>query len=422
MEYILFFRETEPKWGIFSNWYTSYFKDDSGTLYSCMEQYMMAEKARLFGDKETEEKIMKTDKPRQMKRLGRKVAGFDEEVWKQKARDIVTQGCYLKFSQNEELKQGLLDTGSAIIAEANPWDKLWSIGLAADHKNAKNREAWKGSNWLGECLMTVRDRFRTMAPDTRAAKRRASALDHDFWAIINGNTHKSAVLTDKAAAEAECRNNRVCICKKFTMKIEAEKYINATLEGKKRSIRDPIWSLGPKRQKVLDEQAEEIQVWTDGAAPDNGNGNVAGIGVFFGLGHPWNVAKQFTPYAGMRATNQTAELAAAVEALEICLKHSHIKRVILYTDSMYTINCVTLWIDNWKKNGWKNARGKPVVNAPLIQKLDRLVNNNKRVNVTLLHVPGHAGVYGNEEADRLAVAACKRSAEEKKQVVYVNFF
>jgi len=45
--------------------------------YTHAEQYMMSEKARLFGDNETLIKIMQTDNPREQKRLGREVKGFE---------------------------------------------------------------------------------------------------------------------------------------------------------------------------------------------------------------------------------------------------------------------------------------------------------------------------------------------------------
>ena len=67
----------------------------------------------------------------------------------------MTEGLLLKFGQNEDLKKVLLDTGDKIIAEASPFDKLWGIGI--DETTAiKNKNQWKGLNWLGECLMNVR--------------------------------------------------------------------------------------------------------------------------------------------------------------------------------------------------------------------------------------------------------------------------
>eukprot|EP01088_Endostelium_zonatum_P017498 TRINITY_DN5196_c0_g1_i1.p1 TRINITY_DN5196_c0_g1~~TRINITY_DN5196_c0_g1_i1.p1 ORF type:complete len:177 (+),score=53.57 TRINITY_DN5196_c0_g1_i1:37-567(+) len=138
-------------------WYPSVFVGEDGTKYVCAEQWMMAEKARLFKDEDMRKEILATDKPKKMKALGRKVRNFDGEVWDKNARDIVYRGNVLKFSQNPELKQKLIATGDKILAEASPLDKIWGIGLAASDKNARDQKLWKGKNWLGECLMRARE-------------------------------------------------------------------------------------------------------------------------------------------------------------------------------------------------------------------------------------------------------------------------
>jgi Domain of unknown function (DUF1768). len=50
-----------------------------------------------------------------------------------------------------------LATKGTTLVEAAPWDKAWGIGLAADDKKARNRDTWRGKNWLGEVLTRVRD-------------------------------------------------------------------------------------------------------------------------------------------------------------------------------------------------------------------------------------------------------------------------
>lgn len=142
--------------GPFSQWYPSNFIVD-GIEYNCAEQYMMAEKARFFGDESTLEEIMETDEPAEQKRLGRLVSGFDEDDWNEVAIDIVVKGNLAKFSQNKKLKKKLLKTGSRILVEASPEDCIWGIGLAEDDPRALDRHSWEGTNWLGEALSQVRD-------------------------------------------------------------------------------------------------------------------------------------------------------------------------------------------------------------------------------------------------------------------------
>ncbi len=62
-----------------------------------------------------------------------------------------------QFSQNPHLRRILLATSSTTLVEASPYDKLWGIGLDADHHDATNPSLWRGSNWLGRILCEVRD-------------------------------------------------------------------------------------------------------------------------------------------------------------------------------------------------------------------------------------------------------------------------
>lgn len=140
----------------FSQWWLSNFKENHRE-YCCAEQYMMAEKARMFGDSEIENKIMQSKSPGEIKALGRKVSNFHEEKWLKQRYVIVKQANLLKFNQNMDLKEFLLKTGNKIIVEASPVDSIWGIGLANDHPDAGNPEKWKGLNLLGFALMEVRD-------------------------------------------------------------------------------------------------------------------------------------------------------------------------------------------------------------------------------------------------------------------------
>ena len=89
---------------------------------------MMA-KAKFFKDEKILQHMKLENVPKKIKALGRKVANFNEEEWKKVSKTYMTEGLMLKFSQNEELKQFLLNTQDQIIAEASPFDKLWGIGV-----------------------------------------------------------------------------------------------------------------------------------------------------------------------------------------------------------------------------------------------------------------------------------------------------
>ena len=147
-------------WGtILSNFYECPVEID-GTTFKTSEHAFMTFKALHFNDADSAIKIIKADTPYDAKKLGRKVIGFDPVVWDQVSFDYMERACYAKFSQNEELKQQILDTGDATLVEASPFDRIWGIGLGVDNPNRFDELKWQGQNRLGLVLMAVRNTLR----------------------------------------------------------------------------------------------------------------------------------------------------------------------------------------------------------------------------------------------------------------------
>jgi len=163
-KYVFFWGHTPPADGsvgkaCFSQWWVAPFEIDRIT-YPTAEHYMMAGKARLFGDKEAAHKIITCKHPKQAKAFGRTVRGFDEELWREERFGIVAAANHAKFSQHPALRNFLLGTGDRVLVEASPVDAIWGIGLAADDPRAEKPQQWKGLNLLGFALMEVRERLR----------------------------------------------------------------------------------------------------------------------------------------------------------------------------------------------------------------------------------------------------------------------
>ncbi|TKB47291.1 MAG: NADAR family protein [Mesorhizobium sp.] len=143
----------------FSQWWHAPFTVD-GLSYPTAEHWMIAEKARLFGDAQTATQILEAASPKQAKQLGRQVSGFDGTKWDADKYRIVTEGSFQKFRQNAALREYLLSTHDRVLVEASPVDRVWGIDLAADDERAVNPLLWRGENLLGFALMQARDRLR----------------------------------------------------------------------------------------------------------------------------------------------------------------------------------------------------------------------------------------------------------------------
>ncbi len=156
---VIGFHNPEEEYGFLSNWYLSEFRLDSIT-FSSMEQYMMHQKAILFGDAETAGKILETRDTAEVKALGRAVAQYVDSVWAGRRQIIVYRGLMEKFRQNPDLRNRLAATGEAVLAECAVKDRIWGIGLSMKDGRRFDMSEWQGQNLLGYTLMEVRGEIR----------------------------------------------------------------------------------------------------------------------------------------------------------------------------------------------------------------------------------------------------------------------
>ncbi|MER6013679.1 NADAR family protein [Streptomyces bluensis] len=141
-----------------SQWWPSPFTVD-GVEYATAEHWMMASKARLFGDADAERMAVSATNPAVAKKAGRLVRGFDESLWQRERFGIVVEGSVHKFAAHADLREFLLGTGDRVLVEASPLDRVWGIGLAEDDERAVDPERWRGPNLLGFALMEARERL-----------------------------------------------------------------------------------------------------------------------------------------------------------------------------------------------------------------------------------------------------------------------
>lgn len=141
--------------GYLSNWYISPF-DLDGRHFTSVEQYIMYRKCLVFGDVHSASAVLQTNDTAQQQAIGRQAARYIDSIWAGMRQMTVVRGLLAKFSQNEELKQRLLDTDDAILVECAGEDKIWACGIRLNDDLRRDASNWTGMNLLGFALMEVR--------------------------------------------------------------------------------------------------------------------------------------------------------------------------------------------------------------------------------------------------------------------------
>lgn len=167
---------------------------------------------------------------------------------------------------------------------------------------------------------------------------------------------------------------------------------------------------------------KRIAIFTDGSSCGNGKSTArAGVGIYIPLLEK-KISSSLTEslrksnIINTKNTNQRAELAAIIEALRLTKNETN--GIDIYTDSMYSINCVTKWYKSWIKNNWIGSTGKPVLNQDIIRPI---IESLKNKDISFHHVKAHkkapsidSELYftwqGNYIADQLACSGSKINA------------
>lgn len=130
-----------------------------GFRFPTSEHVFMYIKAKTFNDNEIAEQIKSAPDPKTAKKLGRKVRGFNEEVWKKHRDNAMKTAVQLKFDASSEFRNELLKEKykNKTFVEASPYDCVWGIGMSMEDPNVNNEHEWRGLNLLGNILTKLRD-------------------------------------------------------------------------------------------------------------------------------------------------------------------------------------------------------------------------------------------------------------------------
>ena len=153
--------------------------------------------------------------------------------------------------------------------------------------------------------------------------------------------------------------------------------------------------------KPSSDDEEFIKIYCDGACSGNPGNAGSGLAIYSNKRNPVLLYGAYEE----EGTNNIAELNALHQALVIARQTSSENIISIFSDSKYAIDCITTWAYSWKKNGW-SKKGGEIKNLELIIEAHTLYEKLK-TKIEINHVKGHAGVEGNELADRMAVYAIK---------------
>lgn len=155
----------------------------------------------------------------------------------------------------------------------------------------------------------------------------------------------------------------------------------------------------------------DVTVYCDGACDPNPGKAGSGVAIYQGdaLTELWYGL--FTP----NGTNNSAELNALYQSLLIAKKQMSLgKTVQIRCDSQYSIKCISEWAFGWELKGWKRKTAGDIKNLEIIQRAHALYKTLKE-EIVISHVKAHAGIEGNELADRMALFGVVQQAEDFRQ-------
>lgn len=167
----------------------------------------------------------------------------------------------------------------------------------------------------------------------------------------------------------------------------------------------------------------KVRVFTDGACSKNGQEGAKASYAYYFPDHKEFSKADRVPDNQLQ-TNQRGELMAISEAVKTMIEKFPCEEieVQIYTDSMYSKNCLTQWVVGWVQNNWKTSQGNPVMHRDIIEETTKLLPKFK--SYTISYVPAHTGKDDenskcNEVVDRMAVGVINPEAATVK-VIHTN--
>jgi len=227
-----------------------------------------------------------------------------------------------------------------------------------------------------------------------------------FYAVWAG--HKPGIYTTWAEAEKQVKGYPKAGFKSFSTRPLAEE---AFAKGTAAPSKPALQRKSPESPSTTNgTSTSDVDIFCDGACNPNPGKSGTGIAIY----KQQQLDQLWYGLHNRSGTNNTAELLGLYHSLifaKAAVEDG--QSVTVHCDSKYSIDCLTTWASGWKAKGWKKKSGE-IKNLDIIKPAHALYLEIAD-KVQVLHVKGHAGIEGNELADRMSVIAIERQEAELRQ-------
>ena len=232
-----------------------------------------------------------------------------------------------------------------------------------------------------------------------------------FYVVWAGR--ETGVFSDWATCKKSIDKFSGARYKSFPSRSEAVEAFSSGATGASTSATKTASKVSTSITKASELGGYQVEIFCDGGCDPNPGKAGSGTAVY----REGTLSELWYGLYNPNGTNNTAELNALHQSLLIAEKSINDNQsTAIYCDSQYSINCVSVWAYGWKKKGWKKASGE-IKNLEMIKVIHGLYDSI-RDDLQLLHIKAHAGLEGNELADRMTMIAVDR--REPMYIQYID--
>ncbi len=163
---------------------------------------------------------------------------------------------------------------------------------------------------------------------------------------------------------------------------------------------------------IISKTTSTLHIYCDGACINNPGNAGSGLVIYDEDKLPILLYGNYEEYG----TNNIAELNALYKALLIASEVKSSSEIVIFSDSQYSIDCITKWAYGWKSRSW-TKKGGEIKNLDII-KLAHALYDKIKERISIKHVKGHSGIEGNELADRMAMLSITSKNKDYKEYLY----